>query len=178
MFAQLDFGNGCHFATPANLSSSTRNNINSALAHYNLPHQHIDADCRIVRQTTRPTSNYYEKKSKCCCCPATNANGHSPRIGNIKVFGCPVSFRRHEPSHKSKRIPKKQQTQRSSKSPDASRHSHCPTARERVLAADAAEQFELITGYEPGCIRVSIFSDWRRCDGQTTQPEPSVGRGG
>ena len=46
--------------------------------------------------------------------PFFKAFGRKPRIGNLKVFGCPVSFRRHSPSNKGQRVPKKQQTQRSS----------------------------------------------------------------
>ena len=56
----------------------------------------------LLDENNNPTTPYYM------------AFGRKPRIGNIKVFGCPVSFRRYEPSNKGQRIPKKQQTQRSS----------------------------------------------------------------
>ena len=37
-----------------------------------------------------------------------------PRIGHLRVFGCPVSFKRHRPSHEGQVITKKQQLQRAS----------------------------------------------------------------
>jgi len=46
--------------------------------------------------------------------PFFKAFGRKPRKGNLRVFGCPVSYKRYNPLAAGTRLTKKQQVQRSS----------------------------------------------------------------